>query len=120
MKYKRTHLADMREILSLERQVLRAMCRDRAPSQIDRFLHQLSSYSWQKPEHATVFEAIRRLATRARDSWRKELPAQATRMGFPDVEWPDYLEVGDGDESEPSLDGLIPRLLRYGARKPKR
>lgn len=75
-------------------------------------VRELSSYLWRDTEHETVFEAIRALAARgaAGVSWREELPAQATRMGFPDLEWSTYFSAPCG--TEPSLHELIARLFR--------
>jgi hypothetical protein len=107
-----------REIVSIESEVLRRLCSSRADAAIDRFIRDLLPYRWREPEHATVFEAIRALARRngAGIIWREELPAQATRMGFPDVDWPNYL--GAPDSSEPALDKMIEKLLRRSARQP--
>ena len=107
------------EIVSVERTILRALCCADFDSQIGRSLRALSNYSWREPEHATVFEAVRALASRADAgaSWRGELPAQATRMGFPDVEWSIYLV--EADEPAPSLDELIASILNPGARNSK-
>lgn len=105
------------DIVSAEREILRRLCSSDPNAAIDRFVRDLLSYSWREPEHTTVFEAIRALAIRrgAGISWREELPAQATRMGFPDVEWSNYF--GAADSSEPALDEMISQLLRCDARQ---
>ena len=84
--------------IEAERQLLREMCdggvsRDQIISTIDR----LAGYVWLVPEHATVFQAIRSATRTTERSWRDLLPALATRMGFPDVEWSKYLPSGPGD-----------------------
>jgi len=109
-----------REIVSVESEVLRRLCSSRANATIDRFICDLLPYRWREPEHATVFEAIRALARTngAGIVWREELPAQATRMGFPDVEWSDYF--GAADSSESPLDEMIAQLLRRSERHPER
>ena len=93
-----------------ERQLLRAMCRSQIPrQQIISAVNRLANYAWTVPEHAVVFRAIRRAISVARSSWREVLPAQATRMGFPDVSWSEYLET---DEDGPlSPDELANRLV---------
>lgn len=109
-----------REIIAAERELLHRLFSRDANAPIGQFIGELSAYSWRDPEHATVFEAIRALAPRAAAvaSWREELPAQATRMGFPDVEWSEYFgDFRAADESAPSLDELISRLLRQGTRE---
>lgn len=96
--------------LELERQLLRAMCSRRVSRErIIRATGQLANYAWLVPEHATVFEAIRRAVRLNHPSWLKLLPAQATRMGFPDVEWAEYLATNSGEVS--SLGELMSRLV---------
>jgi len=102
-----------RGIIAAERQLLHRFFSGAANAQIGQFIGELSAYSWREPEHATVFEAIRALAPPPSSvaSWREELPAQATRMGFPDVEWTKYFgDSGAADEGAPSLDELISRV----------
>src|SRR5580658_9984700 len=50
-------------------------------------LAQLRTHHWQDPEHRVVFEALTALPGRQASDLREQLPAQATRMGFPDVNW---------------------------------
>jgi len=40
--------------------------------------------------------------------WREQLPAQATRMGFPDIDWDAFF--GPGDSPQPDIDEAIRRL----------
>jgi hypothetical protein len=75
----------------LERELLRKICRATLPPAAwTRIAGALRRYSWLDAEHAIVYAAIERL--RARDPFmlREQLPAQATRMGFPDIEWRSY------------------------------
>lgn len=100
--------------------MLRALCRDDPGAETSRFVRELSGYSWQEPEHATVFQAIKSLAARGRRTWREELPAEATRMGFPDVEWRRYFdEAGAAGANEMPLPELVARLLNFGAQPPE-
>jgi hypothetical protein len=102
--------ADVRDTLSIEREILRALCREDAGAETNRFVRELSGYSWREPEHATVFQAIKSLAARGRRSWREELPAEATRMGFPDVDWRRYFDQDDAAEAS----GMpLPELMRH-------
>lgn len=117
MKENRPTDGDARAIVSIERQILRALCSDNARAETGHFVRELSSYSWRDPEHATVFQAIRSLAARGRTSWRDELPAEVTRMGFPDVEWPRYLAAAKAQEF--SMRELIACLLSFGEQPPK-
>ena len=92
-----------------ERQLLRELCSGRIPrEQIIGAIDQLANYEWLVPEHATVCEAIRRAVHLRGDSWRELLPAQATRMGFPDVDWPEYFTSDGGDAT--LLNHLVRRL----------
>jgi hypothetical protein len=84
------------EILSLELEILRALCtpQDWAFPRA-AILQALAHHAWQDPEHRIVFEALRRLGSRASARVREELPATATRMGFPDVDWKPYFDAHD-------------------------
>jgi hypothetical protein len=79
------------QILGLEHEILRALCASTEAAWGRReLLTALSAHNWHDPEHRVVFEAL--LRTRSRDpaALRSEIPATATRMGFPDVEWGEY------------------------------
>jgi len=111
---------DVDDTLTIEREILRALCREDAGGETNRFARELSGYSWREPEHATVFRAIQSLAARGRRSWREELPAEATRMGFPDVEWRRYFDEADAaNANKMPLAKLVTRLLSFGAQAPK-
>jgi hypothetical protein len=56
-----------------------------------------------------VFEAIQRLSSSDPKLLREQLPAQTTRMGFPDVNWENYfLPAG---KAEVDFDALVRDLL---------
>jgi len=87
------------DLFDLESRILRALCteppalsspgtHDSAPSA--EILAKLRAYHWQIPEHRVVFEALTLLPGRQAAELRVQLPAQATRMGFPDVNWDEY------------------------------
>ncbi len=96
--------------VEIERQLLRAMCGRRVSrQQISGAIDRLANYVWLVPEHAIVFQAIRGAVRHAHGSLPELLPAQATRMGFPDVDWPEYF-TKDGRESLP-LNTLLRRLI---------
>jgi hypothetical protein len=98
-------------LIEAEQKLLRAVCSRRTSSErIIAAIDALANYAWLVPEHATVFQAIRRSLALDRNSWRELLPAQTTRMGFPDVAWPEYFAAGDRDETA-SLNDLIKRLI---------
>ncbi|MDE3169891.1 MAG: hypothetical protein KGL75_07105 [Acidobacteriota bacterium] len=96
--------------LGLEQEVLRALCVASLPhDERSNAVRALSSYAWRDHEHEVVFRAIELLRNAARPSWRDELPAQAARMGFPDVDWFRYFEAAPLDRA--ALIHLITRLL---------
>jgi hypothetical protein len=71
-------------------------------------LAQLRAHHWQDPEHRVVFEALTLLPGRQASDLREQLPAQATRMGFPDVNWQNYF-AAPGDDS--AIETLVAQLL---------
>ena len=100
-------------IFALERTILRALCRDGldGAAQADRDAHsravavsELLSHNWQDAEHRVVFEALARLAGRDAAELRRQLPAQATRMGFPDVCWETYFAGSTPQEAQTADD----------------
>jgi hypothetical protein len=96
--------------IEAERQLLRELCSGRiSRGQVLSAVDQLANYEWLVPEHATVFQAVRRAVRAAGDSWREILPAQATRMGFPDVDWPEYFTSDEEDAT--LLNHLVSRLI---------
>jgi len=68
-------------------------------------IRQLSTRIWESAEHRVVFDAITRLGGRDPQRLRDELPAQATRMGFPDVGWEAYLAPGEAPPND--LEALV-------------
>lgn len=92
-----------------ERKILRALCGSRiTPEDWHRFADRLTGYNWESPEHKVVYDALCAIKSNAADTRRNELPAQATRMGFPDVDWVEYFVVDQINLAE--LDQLIGKL----------
>jgi len=106
-----------RLVLDLESKILRALCSaptafgsssaDHATERAT-ILATLRSHRWQDPEHRVVFESLTRLPGRQAAELREQLPAQATRMGFPDVNWQMYFGANADDSA---LETLIAELL---------
>jgi len=93
----------------VEREVLRALCSANIDSAVwRRTMARLETYAWQEAEHKVVYEALRALRTSDAQARREQLPAQATRMGFPDVDWNDYLT--DRGPANERLDQLVDTL----------
>jgi hypothetical protein len=96
-------------IAALERKLLRTLCHAAiASADWDQLVSELTVYHWQDPDHKVVYEALRAIKSRDPKTRRDVLPAQATRMGFPDVDWRLYFERDEGPE--PDLQTLFRRL----------
>jgi len=72
-------------------------------------MRELSNHVWQDAEHRVVFEAIQRLSSSDPKLLREQLPAQATRMGFPDVSWDNYFAAQPGTKLD--FGSLVRELL---------
>ncbi len=101
------HPADT--IAELERQILSALCIGvSSPDDWNQLANQLSVHRWQDPDHKVVYEALRAVRSRDPKTRRDQLPAQVTRMGFPDVDCKPYCEPERAPET--NLADLIRRL----------
>jgi hypothetical protein len=103
--------------LDLESKILRALCNhpptSASPTPNDAatraiILTKLLAHHWQDPEHRVVFEALTALPGRQASALREQLPAQATRMGFPDVNWDAYFATGPAGAP---IETLVTELL---------
>jgi hypothetical protein len=103
-------------ITALERKILRALCIGvSTPDDWNQLASRLSGHLWQDPDHKVVYEALRAIKSREPKTRRDELPAQVTRMGFPDMDWSLYFE---GEElSAPELEKLMRRLKTKAIKK---
>ncbi|MFZ0583224.1 MAG: hypothetical protein WA690_13265 [Candidatus Acidiferrales bacterium] len=108
-------------IFELERKTLRALCRERldGPARADldaqsraAAVSELLLHNWQDAEHRIVFEALARLPGRDAAELRRQLPAQATRMGFPDVQWETYFASGTDDAKSAESHGELELTIR--------
>ena len=96
-------------ILQNELAVLRRLCVTAHTNLLrEKILRELSEYVWQGAEHRVVFEAIARLCSSDPSLLREQLPAQATRMGFPDVNWESYF--ASQNEPEKDVEALVGEL----------
>lgn len=76
----------------------------------------LRRYRWVGRDHQTIFEALVRLASVAASALRERLPAEATRMGFPDIQWEGYFEeAAGGEEAGDAVSELIVKLIPESA-----
>jgi hypothetical protein len=98
-----------RSVPELERAILRALCADALPAPArDSAKHSLENYQWQDPEHRVVYEALLEAPRSGPLSLREQLPARATRLGFPDVEWQNYF--GRAESEQGDIEGLVREL----------
>lgn len=103
------HAGSPHSLAELERRILRQLCSSSiAAEEWNRVTDRLTTRDWSDPEHRVVFEALRAIRSSDPRARREQLPAQATRMGFPDVDWRSYLERDR--ESGDNLQDLIDRL----------
>lgn len=92
----------------MEREILRVCCTGAAPrSERENAQMRLARYKWQEPDHAVIYEALVRAERVGADALREYLPAQVTRMGFPDIDWAIFFAEKPLSET---LDVLLDKL----------
>jgi hypothetical protein len=98
---------------ALERQFLQRFCsEDLLEPAAAAIKKKLGSYTWCDSDNRIVFEAVCRLGSLTpltASQLRQQLPAQATRMGFPDVNWENYLGHDSPDRKD--IRDLLEELL---------
>lgn len=99
-----------------ERGMLRLLCHVKLTrSAFAKIVGALREYSWRDVEHGLVYAAIERLGSRDPKALREQLPAQATRMGFPEIDWQTYFSADENPRAARSADQIarqIKRLIR--------
>jgi hypothetical protein len=108
-------------IATLEREILAALC-SRALSRAtwDKLAGGLANHVWREPEHRVVYAALRQIRSRDPRTWREQLPAQTTRMGFPDVDWTIYLapeEKSARTTTDPPVSKMLHALKTLAAER---
>lgn len=99
--------------VGLERRVLRELCRARLTrAGWTKIARGLREYTWRDVEHGLVYAAIERLGSRDPQALREQLPAQATRMGFPDIDWQAYFSANEKPAATPSADQILRQAKR--------
>ncbi|HKN60081.1 MAG TPA: hypothetical protein VJW93_02815 [Candidatus Acidoferrales bacterium] len=99
---------------------MRALCQSGAPAGLSaQARSDLQNYSWLGSDHQTIFEALLRIGSARGRSLREQLAAQATRMGFPDINWNEYFEQASAAdaESKRSVMELVRELKAAAARE---
>lgn len=95
------------QISEIERGILRALCQQAgAGTALEGPLRELGEYRWHEPEHRVVYEALKEVSKHGSRPLREYLPAQAARMGFPDLDWAAYFEPSEPAAAE------LPELMR--------
>jgi hypothetical protein len=96
---------------SLERKILSWLCSQRnAEGAASQVRQKLAAYAWSDADNRVVFESLTRLASGLTPAeLREQLPAQATRMGFPDVNWENYW--GRSETAEQHIREMVEQLL---------
>jgi hypothetical protein len=92
----------------IERRVLCALCGGVAFTDAG-LIRRLESHRWVDAEHRIVFEALTRVLPCDALSVKELVPAQAARLGFPDVDWNLYFVDA---ESNSGLQPLVEALLK--------
>jgi hypothetical protein len=93
----------------IERDILRSLCSNNVdPANWKREFARLATHEWRDPEHKVIYDALGSIRSADSKARRDELPAQVTRMGFPDVDFEKYFDA-DGLPNVP-VDRLIDRL----------
>jgi len=76
-------------------------------------LAELNHYSWATPDHRILFEVLVRLGNIAPGFLRERLGAEATRMGFPDIDWEALFELNENEpKPQPEASERIVSLIR--------
>jgi glycosyltransferase involved in cell wall biosynthesis len=97
----------------VERELLRTLCTGRIAARVrQKIANDLAHYAWRDGENRIVFEALTRLRGHELENIRGALPAVATRMGFPDVNWDAYFL---GDRDAPTDPAALARALLAAA-----
>jgi hypothetical protein len=99
-------------LIDAERDLLRRICQTGIAATSADGLKILAGHPWADPDHRVIFEALVRLAGVPTASLRDRLPAEATRMGFPDIAWDKFLTSPQTSPSSRRTTGeLIDDLL---------
>jgi hypothetical protein len=107
------------QLFLIERDFLRALCQNSTLAELSSQVRSdLQNYPWQGSDHQTIFEAILGIGIARCSSLREQLAAQATLMGFPDINWNEYFEqasAADGESKRSVME--LARELKATARE---
>jgi len=102
--------SERQRVTQIERDLLRHLCRRGGIRAIQTDQRRaLDHYRWIGQDHRIIFEVLVSLASAPANSLREQLPGEATRMGFPDIQWEAYLE--EPDKADDTVAELIAQLI---------
>jgi len=102
--------SERQRVTQIERDLLRHLCQRGGIRAIQTDQRRaLGHYRWIGQDHRIIFEALVSLASAPANSLREQLPGEATRMGFPDIQWEAYLE--EPDKADDTVAELIAQLI---------
>jgi len=111
----------VQQTIALELTLLRMLCGpELAANARESAMGSLARHAWRDDEHRVVFESLRRIRIFGSSSIHAELPAAATRLGFPDVDWGRYF-TGNEERGPEEIKNLIHALTSsttYNSRQP--
>jgi hypothetical protein len=114
-----TSRSSLDQVLDLERSTLRALCNGIGGTgeEFRAAIRELSDYSWRGAEHRIVYDTLARLRAAGGECVAEQLPAQATRMGFPDVDWNLYRQPSEA--AQPDISDIVRALKAASANEPQ-
>jgi hypothetical protein len=93
-------------LCELEQAVLRALCQPSLSNALrKKACEDLATHQWQVEDHRIVFAALQKARDTNVSPLLEQLPAHATRMGFPDINWAALFEPSQAIQD-------IDRLIR--------
>jgi hypothetical protein len=100
-------------VCEIERAVLRALCQPSTTDALrESILRELAAHPWQAEDHRIVFNALRKIRNTNSCSLGEQLPAHATRMGFPDIDWAVFLDAGEANLDVEKLAAHLKSVVR--------
>lgn len=100
------------QAIDIESTLLRFLCSgEGATAWREQIRSELHGYGWTTPEHRVLYDAIGSIRNQDPISLREQLPSQATRMGFPDIDWAHYLK--SPELSERHIEAMVRELIPH-------
>lgn len=92
--------------VELECRILCALASYPSGDELCACIAALAAYPWREAEHRVVYDALRRIGFLPPTARQRELAAEVTRMGFPDVDSAAYFGGDSGTA------GALPEMIR--------